>query len=269
MNRNGFSLVELLVIIAIIALISSITLPVLRQSRNQGQQICCASNVRQISMAAAIYGQENKTFPQGFCDLPGYDGTPPTGMHGDASFDWQGWWWFDFMADSLSGSAAGGPIWCPSRKISRGLDTDHVLCGNYGINTSICRIASLVTETEFLGTPLKSNQILAPSSTLLIVDSGYSLISWKALCPDSSSYKFEALSRQNIYYLPGAGVNQDRTIHPDHINDAIGGRHPKQILNVGYADGHVDNKKQEKLCPGFDEQGKPTNYSTWSTFKNR
>jgi prepilin-type processing-associated H-X9-DG protein len=103
----------------------------------------------------------------------------------------------------------------------------------------------------------------------LIVDSGYSLISWKALCPDSSSYKFEALSRQNIYYLPGAGVNQDRTIHPDHINDAIGGRHPKQILNVGYADGHVDNKKQEKLCPGFDEQGKPTNYSTWSTFKNR
>jgi prepilin-type N-terminal cleavage/methylation domain-containing protein len=116
MNRNGFSLVELLVIIAIIALISSITLPVLRQSRNQGQQICCASNVRQISMAAAIYGQENKTFPQGFCDLPGYDGTPPTGMHGDASFDWQGWWWFDFMADSLSGSAAGGPIWCPSRK---------------------------------------------------------------------------------------------------------------------------------------------------------
>lgn len=270
MNRNGFSVIELLVVIAIIALLSAIALPVLRQGRSQGQEFVCASNLRQISMANTVYAYENKTFPQGFCDLQGYGGMPPTGMHGDASYDWQGWWWFDFLGGILGPDAAEeGTLWCPSRKVLRGADTDHVLCGNYGINNSICRIASLITQSEFLGSPLKSHQVTAPASTLFVADSGYALISWKSLSPYPALHRFEALARQDTYYLPGAEVNSFRSIHPDHADDASNGRHTKNIVNVGYADGHVDKTKPDKLMPDFDEQGNPANYSTWSTFKNR
>lgn len=270
MSRNGFSLIELLVVIAIIALVLSITLPALRQGRGQGQEIVCASNIRQIAVAATVYTQENETFPQGFCGLQGYGTNPPTGMTGDASYDWQGWWWFDFLADSLGSNAARGrTLWCPSRKILRGADTDHVLCGNYGINTSICRIASLTTETEFTGKPLKGHNLSSPWSVVLVVDSGYSLISWKALAPDPLRYKFEAPSRQNTYYLPGIELNREREIHPDHLEDAQNGRHRRQRVNIGYADGHVGKENASRLQPDFNDPDFPVNYSTWSSAKNR
>lgn len=270
MSRNGFSLVELLVVMAVVAILSSVALPVLRLGKDQGQEIVCASNLRQIALSVGIYSQENEIFPNGFCGLQGYGTSPPTGMTGDASYDWQGWWWFDFIADSLGSDASRRKtLWCPSRKIARGADTDHVLCGNYGINTSLCRIASLTTETEFTGRPLKSNGLVSPWSVTLAVDSGYSLISWKALAPDRLSYSFEAPARQNTYYLPGSVVNNERDIHADHREDALGGRHRWNRVNVGYADGHVAPERSGFLQPDFNEKGYPVNYSMWSPVRNR
>jgi prepilin-type N-terminal cleavage/methylation domain-containing protein/prepilin-type processing-associated H-X9-DG protein len=270
MSRNGFSLIELLVVIAVIAMLSSVALPVFRQGRGQGREIVCASNIRQIGLSVAIYTEEAKTFPHGFGGLQGYGTNPPTGMTGDASYDWQSWWWFDFLSDSLGSDASRGrTLWCPSRRIMRGADTDHVLCGNYGINTSICRIASLTSETEFTGKPLKSTSLSFPSNNILTVDSGYSLISWKAIAPDPLAYRFEAPSRQNTYYLPGCGENGKRDIHPDHIEDALNGRHTWNRINIGYADGHVEKDKPNRLLPDFDEQGRPANYSMWSPVRSR
>jgi prepilin-type N-terminal cleavage/methylation domain-containing protein/prepilin-type processing-associated H-X9-DG protein len=270
MSRNGFSLIELLVVIAVVAILSSIALPVLRQTRGRGQEIVCASNIRQIGLSASIYGQENGGFPQGFCGLQGYGSNPPTGFHGDASYDWQGWWWFDFMADSLgSGVSKGRTLWCPSRKLLRGADTDHVLCGNYGINTSLCRIASQATETEFIGKPVKVANVSSPGTTILVVDSGYALISWKALSPDPSVHKFEIPSRKNLYYLPGSVVNSRRNLHPDAEEDALDGRHTWGKVNIGYADGHTEKDRASRLQPDFDEQNNPVNYSMWSSVRNR
>lgn len=269
MNRDGFSLLELLVVIAVIALLASIALPALRQGRNQGQEIVCAANLRQLCTATLVYAQENKTFPQSFCGLLGYGNNSPTGIQGDASYDWVGWWWFDFLADTLGSDASRrGPLWCPSRKITRGPDTDHVLCGNYGINASVCRIASL-TNSEFLGVPLKSSNLSTPACTILLVDSGYAITSWKALSTDPDLFPFECSSRQNTYYLPGAGVNQNRSIHPDHADDAIEGRNLKNRLNVSYADGRVDRKQPNELSPDFDKEGMPQGYSDWLGIRKR
>ncbi len=60
---RGFTLVELLVVIGIIAVLISILLPALMKARETAMRISCLSNERQIVLAATMYAQEVKIYP--------------------------------------------------------------------------------------------------------------------------------------------------------------------------------------------------------------
>ncbi len=251
-HRKAFTLVELLVVLAVLALLLALVLPSLQSGRQSGITILCANNLRQLNLISAIYCDQNLSFPQGFCMLNHCIQTPPHGgFPGDHSNDWRGWWWFHYL--EIEDLTSDGILWCPARKKTSSVISDNILCSNYGINYSIAKSASVDHIEEFWGLPLRKDQLRRPSQTLLYMDSGYALISWKAAAADIDNL-FDNPSRQSSFYLPGLDINRDRSIHPDQQADAVKGRHPRQSVTVGLADGHVRRQPAEDLFVESNEQ---------------
>lgn len=64
-RNDGFTLIELLVVISIIAVLMSIMMPALSKVREQGRQVTCQNNLRQIGLGMRLYAADhNGSFPQ-------------------------------------------------------------------------------------------------------------------------------------------------------------------------------------------------------------
>ena len=58
--KRGFTLIEMLVVIAIIALLAALLLPTLSRAKHVAQRTVCISNVRQINLAVHMYADDHR-----------------------------------------------------------------------------------------------------------------------------------------------------------------------------------------------------------------
>ncbi len=69
-SRIGFSLIELLVVISIIALLIALLLPAIKRAREAARLVQCLSNVRQIGISFHAYAADNKNRAPGYMEPP-------------------------------------------------------------------------------------------------------------------------------------------------------------------------------------------------------
>lgn len=94
-RRPGFTLIEMLVVIAIIGLLIGLLLPAIASARAAARSMQCQSNLRQLGLACIQYREQNGAYPQYRVEYP-----PITNAYGVYRPRWQ---WL--MAGQLGGWA--------------------------------------------------------------------------------------------------------------------------------------------------------------------
>lgn len=79
-QRHGFTLIEVLVAVGIIAILIALLLPAVQQSREASRRLSCQNKLHQIGLAMQNYQSEHKVFPPGGVHTTTAEpGTIPTG----------------------------------------------------------------------------------------------------------------------------------------------------------------------------------------------
>jgi prepilin-type N-terminal cleavage/methylation domain-containing protein/prepilin-type processing-associated H-X9-DG protein len=162
--RAGFTLVELLVVIGIIALLIAILLPSLAKARAAARDVACLSNLKQIGVAFQIYGN----------DFKGVWPKPATPLTSPAR-----WWHKDYIyrvvyghdpaADTIDNNRylLGTAFECPAAR-DLWASEDAIELG-YGMS---CRLNDQQTDdsTDGRNNFKYANRVRSSSETALLMD---------------------------------------------------------------------------------------------------
>ena len=256
----GFTLVELLVVIGIIAVLIGVLLPALSKARQQSQSVACLSNMRQLGQGLVMFSQEHKLYlPKGWFNArPAISGQTATGdaLPGDyASSDTWGFrypmWGWDYVMLQYVGKSKQ-VFACPTdtEPQYRGLfnnpqygfdqnllidkfDADDIP-GSYRINLSD------LTNKQY--DAMKITQIKKPSSAILFLEGAGKNIALHPL-PQDGPYHHVATWESADEAKVGP-PNTNPVTNAANRKNIAWNRHGKRS-NYTFADGHAESMVYE------------------------
>lgn len=219
---RAFTLIELLTVVAIIAIVISMLLPALAKGRQRARSLQCTGDLRQLGIATHLYwaDHDGRTFPY------------RSGARDGGVIYWFGWMGpghegerqFDFAQGALYPYLRGRGIEiCPAlRYVSPRFKLKSTGAAfGYGYNFNL--------STQPSKPPIKSDQIRQPESLALLADSAQVNTFQAPASPERPML-------EEFYYFNEV----EPTVHFRH----------RQLANVLFCDGHVS---AHKPAPGSED----------------
>jgi prepilin-type N-terminal cleavage/methylation domain-containing protein len=141
--ESAFSLIELLVVMAIVAGLASLMLPSLSQAKAQGRRAGCLNNLRQIGLATQLYVDDTESYPPAWVDSTTR--------------------WMDLIKPYLEKKS--GVYLCPADRRREAVTWDPEIHLSYGINTF--RFAD---QAHCFWYGVKAAAVARPAGTIVFAD---------------------------------------------------------------------------------------------------
>ncbi|OHB44350.1 MAG: hypothetical protein A2Y13_09220 [Planctomycetes bacterium GWC2_45_44] len=279
-SKAGFTLVELLVVISIIAILLAVLMPSLSKAREQARTVVCRSNQKQIILGANLWAKDNDDWcPGTHWDCPrrltaelGF----PEGMDNPTSLE-------PYMGASVS--KKGGVYVCPSATgipffkwagNSIALD-EREHRATYAINGWMASFAAYYTggtgespgsppnpshyengkiEYLFLRGETKLMNVRQPGRTLFFTDLAYGIAYPGFFDPIGLRLGNPVMHAWHGRINPKIG----RTINPS-LSRGIYANTGYGYANIGFVDGSVSKQPNDFVNPW--KQGDKTKYPRW------
>jgi prepilin-type N-terminal cleavage/methylation domain-containing protein/prepilin-type processing-associated H-X9-DG protein len=221
---RGFTLVELLISVSVVALLVSILLPSLRTARDQAKAAYCGSNIRQILIANQLYAGDNtgRACPGAADFLSNLNRWHGARIRASDPFDSAAGPLAPYMG------ASPGIRSCPS---FRGFDAQsgsafELGTGGYGYNNAFIGVELRALSAGFFAietdrTGVQMTRVRTPAATVMFAD---------AALVTSGLIEYSFVEPR---FFPTNGYRPDPSIHFRHDLNA----------NVGWCDGHVDRRR--------------------------
>lgn len=237
MRKRGFTLLEMLTVVAIIVVLMALLLPALNRARAQVHIVRCASNLRQITLGVIQYASD-------------FNDALPTPYTNDPNLDRDAWWHLKIggwnvhtnaFSDTVyvpydSRKTAGTPWNCPfvptelETMVKAWKNGDWRWTCHYGMNyRMVAPTQESLTKAQRLHQMPDNKVLLADGAVLRNGDRYYfrQQISWK-FAPALGEWM---VGNEDAPWPIDRGSHKVEALH--------GGR-----INISYLDGHVDSVRE-------------------------